>query len=142
MQQQPEQIPTGEVSDSGFGEFEAAVIESNEPYWKRAERRQEAYIAAHKQLMTELIEAVMQDPAREIATPEWTDKRMPAHEVIGELLDHRGADGLWREAVWLIGQIAAGKFDHQVHLRGSALLAVLARQHADFHADIVAEAAW
>lgn len=121
--QTPEHIPSADVYESDFGA------------WAEAEH-QLTYAEVRKGLMQELIDAIIQNPAREISTPGFgTGPRMTATEVIDDLLAGKDREAETHALMRLLGRCAAGKLDHETHLLASGLLATLAREHADFHAD-------
>lgn len=121
-----EQIPTAEVYDSSFGAFEAAD-------------REVTWADTHRTLMVDLIQAITQDPARKIPTPGFNDRQTPAADVVADMLDWRSGDSYTHDLMKILGRCASGKLDQQTHLMASALLAVLAKRHADFHVDEAAE---
>lgn len=91
---------------------------------------------AHRTLTTELISAVCEDPSMLVQTPAYPGAfAMTAAAVVEDLLGGVGAEQNWRDLVTILGRCAAGKMDQLTHLRAAALLASLAKQHADFHAD-------
>lgn len=95
--------------------------------------------AAHRQLRDELIDAISSDPTKLVETPGFNDFAMPAQAVLEDLMAGVGSEANWLELTRILGRVASGKLDPLTHLRASALLAKLAKQHADFHADDLAE---
>lgn len=93
----------------------------------------------HQRLRNELINALMEDPARVVATPGFRVKSMTAADVVRDDLCSKLGDKLMHELLCVAGVAAKGQMTHELHLRASALIAGVAKSHADYHAD--AEAA-
>lgn len=123
MQTQTEHIPAADVFESDFGT------------WSEAEHEL-SYAEVHKGLMQELIDSIIQDPSRIVSTPGFNrGTRMTATEVIDDLLAAKGSEADSHTLMQILGRCASGQLDQQTHLMASALLARLARAHADFHAE-------
>ena len=115
-------ITAADVYDSDFGAFEEA-------------EHVQTYTEHHKSLMQELIDSIIEDPAREVGTPGFNGgTRMTGAEVIEDLLAGKGSEANTHALMRVLGRCASGQLDHETHLLASGLLATLARKHADFHA--------
>lgn len=93
----------------------------------------------HQRLRDELIKALMEDPQRVVATPGFHVKSMTAADVVRDDLCSKLGDKLMHELLWIAGEVAKGQMNHKLHLRAAALIAGVAKSHADYHADDEAE---
>lgn len=102
--------------------------------YARRDRLDALTTSAYASLRDELIDALMLDPARQVRTPGERRAERPAQDAVGEML----GDTELRELLRIVGMCAAGRADHELHLRASAWIAARASQHAAWHADSLA----
>lgn len=108
-------------------------------YLQREQRTDHATRNAHNALRTELIDALMHDPARLVSTPGFHDPQMAAMNVVLDHFSGIKADNLLHETLRIIGRVACGSLDREalreLQLRASALIAAQAQAHATWHRD-------
>ena len=122
--------------------LENAMVSGLGGYYTRQERRDALAESAYVTLRDELVDALMLDPAREVSTPGFGKRRSTATaiDVIGEAIDSRGGEQVLHELLRIVAMCAAGRADHELHLRASAWIAARAAAHAAYHVDdLVAE---
>lgn len=105
-------------------------------YERRCERAT-ALSSAREQLINELQSALLNDPKRVVMTPGFGQHVRTAAEVALEILDDPKDGSLWHDVMRLIGSAAKGEGD--VALQAQLIVSVLARKHAAFHADDLAD---
>jgi len=106
---------------------------------RRDEAREQAHERAHAVLHAELIDALLNDPVREVSTPGWPAAVSKAQDVVfDELAGMRGDEFLCR-LLCVVGLAAQGKFNG-LHVMAGSLIAEVADRHAAFHADDMAAA--
>ena len=90
-------------------------------------------------LRDELIDALLQDPARIVSTPGFErTKPMTAAEVVEDSFDYPGGGASLHELLRIVGAVAAGRLSsaeaNRLHLRASAWIATAGVVHAEYHA--------
>ena len=106
---------------------------------RQADAGRETY-AEHEFLRFEFENAIHGNPKAVISTPGFGDKRLPAYEVLLDLL--AGADAQSQaNAVELVAILGQAATFGDVRERAEKLLKALSKQHADFHVDDAIEAA-
>ena len=104
-------------------------------HYAQQDRRDSLAEAAYRTLRNELIDALMHDPAKSVQTPGFKPLRHTAAEVINESLAGKNGDQSLFELLRIVGLLAQGKTDHELHLRAAAWIAARAREHAELHHD-------
>jgi hypothetical protein len=101
----------------------------------RQERRDMAGVLAYATLRDELIDALMSDPAKEVRVPGFTSRgpTWSAARVVDDAMAGSKGDEILHELLSIVGLCAAGKADHNLHLRASAWIATRAAEHAHWH---------
>lgn len=109
-------------------------------HYARQDRRDGLAQQAYTSLRNELIDALMNDPAKTVRTPGFGKAEMPAYDVITDAFSGRDGDQALHELLRIVSLCAKGQADHELHLRASAWVAARADEHAAFHdLDLLAE---
>jgi len=114
--------------------LENSLVSGLGGYYARQVRRDALADSAYATLRDEMIDALMQDPALLVRTPGERRAERPAQSVVGEML----GDSELHELLRIVGMCAAGRADHELHLRASAWIAARASEHAAWYADDLA----
>ncbi len=121
--------------------LENAMVSGLPSYYERQARRDALAESAYSSLRDEMIDALMLDPQRQVMAPGYSQRAYTAADVVFDLLDNpRTGEPALHELLRIVGMCAAGRADHELHLRASAWIAARAAEHATWHQDdLVAE---
>lgn len=106
---------------------------------QRDEKREAATERAHAVLQAELIDALLNDPVREVSVPGWIDPISQARHVVFDAFNGPKGDELLCRLLCVVGLAAQGKLCG-LHVMAGSLIAEIAAEHAAFHADDMARA--
>lgn len=85
-----------------------------------------------KSLTHELIDALQHDPQREVSTPGFKRGHNTAAYVVGDMFAGSNGDALLHDVLKIVGGCALGQ---DMRLAAMALIARVAKEHAEFHAE-------
>lgn len=102
-------------------------------YMSALGRREALSARAYQYLETELRDALLQDPSRDVSTPAFARAQTPAMDVVADEFASASGDSLLFDLLRIAAEASQGRPEAQ--LRAQAWLKTMTERHAAFHAD-------
>jgi hypothetical protein len=100
-----------------------------------SEERARRELTVYQTMRADLIFALKSDPAMLVDVPGSARSPWPAYEIIADqFADSKNGNDSLIELLRIVSRCAAGKLDHETHLRASAWIAARANSYAAWYA--------